>query len=216
MDLLHRYGHSIIPKGTILFRGFNDNSYHDVMFFGLQKYVITRFGTPQLWITKEEIKLPFLINEINADSNCKSSIPELYTELTDNTGLNDLEIKNDYTHRNNFINQLKELKTSGWLSSLENKSELEICLFNDNEKKVAFYGYIDEDQNKYNHFNSLSQISIFPSSSFILNATQNLNDYPFENYKNGVNNWINEEIEKGHKKVDLEHYCFNLRFKLKI
>ena len=227
------YGQCIIPKNTFLFRGHDDTTINDCMFFTTKHWVASAFNrkTIQVWQTKKDIQILFLVNDINANSWTHSALPEVFNRLfpsESNPNFNDLDIKhNDINRRNKLARKLfDEYKTSGWLTSLENRVELEICLFNkqSNANHLKIIDIVDS-KNKTYFKDSLDRIKIFPSSTFYKKINQTLlpksGIHPEEkdhakSYQEKMKNWIKLEIQNGIDRLEAKHHLFNLRTKLKI
>ena len=84
MTLHDKYGHCIIPAGTKLYKGSATTDYDGCVFFGLQKYVAAAFqnnsGKIQIWTVKQDIKILFMVQELNHSSWSKSAIVDIYKE----------------------------------------------------------------------------------------------------------------------------------------
>lgn len=225
MTLYNKYGHCIIPAGTKLYKGGETTDYDGCIFFGLQKFVAQAFqnnsGKIQIWSVKRDIKLLFLVKELNHLSWAKSSIVDVYrVYYPSESGLNDVDIKHRDQHkRSKLIDKLKDKNIIGWLSSLEGKVDLEICLFPEKEelnKLIELETVIDIDSNKFDYLNALDRIDINPGDQFFTQTKDKLKASPFEDYADLVAEWSNDEIKRGHTLEEARHYHLNLRTKLKI
>lgn len=226
------YGYCIIPKNTFLYRGHNAESVTDCMFFTTKHWVAGAFNKSiQVWKTKKDIKVLFLVDHINHHSWTSSALPQLYKTLfpnDKNINLNYLDIKRMPTgRRNKLVRKLfDEYQISGWLTSLENKVELEVCLFDKQANKNQLKLWDTTGAENKNYFkDSLDRIKIFPGKMFyektkqvlvkpINYKSENIGDY--KNYKKAVDAWIKEEVKNGMKKKEAKHLLLNLRIKLKI
>mgnify|MGYP006109312005 FL=1 len=225
MTLYDKYGHCIIPKGTKLFKGGNPDNHDDCIFLGLQKYVATAFknnsNKVQIWTVKQDIKLLFMVEELNHSSWTKSAIVNIYNEhFPSENRLNDLDIKHrDLNKRDKFINKLKKQNIIGWLSSLEGRVDLEICLFPDNQefdKVIALETVIDHDNKEFDYINALDRIDIYPSKQFFTQTAAQLNERPFATYAKMAAAWKEDEMKKGLTDEQARQYHLNLRTKLTI
>jgi len=226
------YGYCIIPKNTLLFRGNKDTSFDDCMFFATKRFVAKAFDNKiQVWKTKTDINVLFLVEYLTAMSWAISYLPHLYCGIFPNeiiTNLNDLDIKHwDINRRNEFVSKLfEDFKISGWLTSLEGKIELEVCLFNknSNSKQLSFVEITDMKNEKY-FKDSLVRIKLFPTSEFYNKTQTTLNNHSslisqgrnhYNQYKNARNAHIREKAKNDNEKIGLKHFYYDLRIKLKI
>ncbi len=226
MSLLNKYGECIIPKGTQLYRGGITTTFDNEMFFGLKKYVAGVFDTNQIqiWRTKQNIKVLFMVLELDYLSKAKSAIVDIYTEYfqcSQHNEIDDLSIKTCQQKREKFINYLKSENIIGWLSSLENKVELEICLFPDKQdfqQIIELEQIISRDNEQHNYLNALSQIEVYPSEQFFTRTKNKLkNNSSFQEYSKLMDEWIKIESEENQLEKELVRMkLFNLRMKLKI
>jgi len=219
---INQYGYCIIPKNKLFFRGSLNTTPNNFMFFTTQHWVAAAFNQNiQVWKTNQSIRILFLMEDLNESCWVTSALPQLYytifPEETDKN-LNDLDIKNlPITKREKLVKHLVEHEISGWLTSLENRVELEICLFNQQKKKqLQLIDTIDISSTKY-FKNSLENIKIYPSDTFYEKTKHQLNSQTnFAAYHKKVKAWINDEIHNGMDKNEAAHYYMNLRTKLKI
>jgi hypothetical protein len=225
MTLYDNYGHCVIPAGTKLYKGGEPNDYDGCIFFALQKYVATVFpknsGKIQIWSVKQDIKLLFMVQQLNHSSWSKSSIVNIYKEYYPyEKGLNDLDIKHqDLKKRDKFIDKLKAENIFGWLSSIEDKVELEVCLFHDSQELdqlIQLEKVIDKANYEFDYINALDSIDIYPSEQFYSQTNDKLNDNQFIDYAKMVAAWTELEIKQGLTEEQARHYHLNLRTKLKI
>lgn len=225
MTLYDKYGYCIIPTGTKLFKGGDSAKYEDCMSFGLQKYVATAFqnnsGKTQVWTVKQDIKVLFMVLELNRSGWTKSAIVDIYNEYYPlENELNDLDIKYfDHQKRKHLIDKLKKENIIGWISSLEDKVDLEICLFpkrQELDRLIELEKVIDKESDEFDHLNALDAINIHPSGQFFSRTKDKLIDSPYKNYEKMVAAWKKDEIKQGLTENQARHYHLNLRTKLKI
>lgn len=225
MTLYDKYGYCIIPAGTKLYKGGQPNDYTGCIFYGLQKHVAAAFqnnsGKIQIWSVKREIKLLFMVQELNDTSWAKSPIIDIYKEYYPSEKvLNDLEIKHlDHHKRGKLIDKLKNENIMGWLSSLEGKVDLEICLFHDKrefDQLMELEMVINNDNDKFDYPNALDKIAIYPSGQFFSQTKDKLKDSPYTDYEKMFASWKEDEIKQGLTAEQARHYHLNLRTKLKI
>jgi len=231
-QLIDAYGSCIIPKNTFLFRGHKDTSVDDCMFFTTKLWVAGAFNeTIQVWKTKTDIQILFLVDYLNDRSCTISALPQLFNTIfpeDSNFDLDDLDIKyKDINRRNKLVRKLyNEYQIYGWLTSLENKVELEVCLF-DKQANTTQLELIDsvERKNKKYFKDSLEIISIYPTNSFYVKTNQQLlkqsnilsgDNNHYESYKGMINTWIKDEVQNGMNEVEATHYFLNFRTKLNI
>jgi len=226
------YGYCILPKNTLLFRGHSDTSMNDCMFFATKKWVAGVFNqNVQIWKTTTDIELLFLVEHANHNSWTISALPHLYNNIfptESNHNFNDLDIKHwDKNRRDKLVRKLYEAyNISGWLTSLENKVEMEVCLFDKqaNASQLILVDTINKNDKSY-FKDSLDSISILPSQLFYEATNKKLSEHGpipsderdhYKRYDRMMKNWIKQEVQNGMEKVEAQHYHFNLRTKLKI
>ena len=202
------------------------------MFFATKKWVAGVFNqNVQIWKTTTDIELLFLVEHVNHNSWTISALPHLYNNIFPNEGnlkFDDLDIKHwDKNRRDKLVRKLYDAyNISGWLSSIENKVEMEVCLFDKhaNASQLILVETIDKKDQSY-FKDSLDCIRILPSKLFCEATNKNLSEQGliltderdhFKSYDRMMKNWIKEEVQNGMEKAEAKHYHFNLRTKLKI
>lgn len=226
------YGYCILPKNTLLFRGHSDTSMNDCMFFATKKWVAGVFNqNVQIWKTTSDIELLFLVEHVKHNSWTISALPHLYTNIfptESNHNFDELDIKHwDKNRRDKLVRKLYDTyNISGWLSSLENKVEIEVCLFDKhaNASQLILVDTINKKDKRYFR-DSLDSIRILPSKHFYEATHKKLSEQGsiltdekdhYKRYDRMMKNWIKEDVQTGMEKVEAQHYHFNLRIKLKI
>lgn len=226
------YGYCIIPKNTLLFRGNSDTSINDCMFFATKKWVAGAFDeNVQIWKTTADIEILFLVEYVTYNSWTISALPHLYNNIFPNDcnpNFDDLDIKYwDKNRRDKLVRKLyDEYKISGWLNSLENKVEMEVCLF-DKDANAGHLILVDTTNRKDKIYfkDSLDRIRIFPPQKFYEQTNKKLSEREpiltnekdqYRKYKKMRNALIREEVQNGMNKAEAKHYHLNLRTKLKI
>ena len=220
--LYKEYGYCNVPVGTILYREGASTVFRECMFFALRIRVASAFGKRfdkiQVWSVKQQFKILFMVLELDRRSWTKSAIVEIFNKYHPiDAHIDDLEIKHrDHQKRDKLISRLKENGVIGWLSSLENKIELELCLFPDKDAfstTVELFDIIDDGDNQYKYLNALDKIDVVPSLKFFKRTKQNLKGRPFPEYAK----WLAEDPEtRGLTKEQARNHHLNLRTKLKI
>lgn len=177
--IMARFGHCIIRRGTLLYRGHPSVHFDSCMFFALRYGIAAHFnGQPdvQVWQTSVDIEVLFAVDSVDRVARGVSALPELYKmALPDVVGeVDDLAIKlHSNPRRADFVLALNnDWGIDGWLSSLEGWQELEICLFS-NEHMVLLETVAD-GQVKY-PLHSLHGLSIFPSEEFFARSYRRIN-----------------------------------------
>ncbi|MES1182012.1 MAG: hypothetical protein ABUL44_04365, partial [Flavobacterium sp.] len=123
-----------------------------------------------------------------------------------------LEIKHfDKKKLAKLIAKMKEEKIKGWFSSIEDKVESEICLFD--RAEVQMIETIDSPK-QYICYNSLKKLKLFPSASFYKNSKEYASDY--KSHMKWYNYTIKNAPEYGQTPEEARYEWFNLRLKLKI
>jgi len=202
------------------------------MFFTTKKWVAGVFNqNVQIWKTTTDIELLFLVEHVNQNSWTTSALPHLYNTLFPterNLNFDDLDIKHwDKNRRDKLVRKLyDEYNISGWLSSLENKVEMEVCLFDKhaNTSQLILVDTIHKKDKSY-FKDSLDSIRILPSKHFYEATNKKLSEREpiltdegdhYKKYSGMMKNWIKVEVQNGMEKVEAQHYLSNLRTKLKI
>lgn len=220
-NLLQTYGSCIIPKGTILFRS-NTPIHPNQIFFALHIKVAGDYNEGdkrfQIWKILSDIEVLFMISGIR-DSRAwiKSSITEIYCkyfpeDICTPEGFYLLEIKHyDKKKLQRLINKMKEENIKGWFSSIEDKVEPEICLFN--KEKIQLIETIDSPQ-KYILYNALKKMRLMPANNFYENSKEFTAD--FKTHLKWYNYTISTAPEYVQQPEEARYEYFNLRLKLKI
>jgi hypothetical protein len=225
MTLLDKYGYCIVPKNTFLFHKGYIKKDAESVFFGITPLVAHinpgRDKKIQIWKTKSEIQLLFMIMYVYHYSWTKSAIIEIYQDFFPNDTLcDDIEIKyHDKERRNKLVDKLKEQNVIGWFSSYDDKYELEICLFRDENFFNIIEPFKETTINKLYSIgfnNPLKNILLYPNEKFYNNSVEKLENFPFKNYKRHVNECINEEMQFGNSFKYCQNANYFLRTKLKI
>jgi hypothetical protein len=202
------------------------------MFFTTKKWVAGVFNeNVQIWKTTTDIELLFLVEHVNQNSWTTSALPHLYNNLFPterNLNSDDFDIKHwDKNKRDKLVRKLYDANNiSGWLSSLENKVEMEVCLFDKdaNASQLILVDTINKNDKTY-FKDSLDSIRILPSKHFYEATNMKLSEREpvltdegdhYKKYSGMMKNWITQEVQNGMDKVEAKHYHFNLRSKLKI
>lgn len=231
-DLTTIFGNCIIPKNTFLFRGHSDNSLNDSMFFATKHRIAGAFNDKiQVWKTTTEIQVLFLVEYLTDRSWTISALPRLYKTIfpqESNSNFDDLDIKHENLERRNKIARalFDNYKISGWLSSLENNMEIEICLFDKfaNHNQIAQID-ISDRANDFYFKDSLFNIEIFAPDIFYEKTLKKLNQQSpllkgksehFRRYEKWMNELIDDDMQNGQDREKSRHYHNNLRMKLKI
>lgn len=77
-DLELKYGYCVIPKNTLLFRGYEIVDLRDILYFGTKFNVAKGFNeNVQIWKTLADIRVLFMVDSLN-ESRVKSSISDIY------------------------------------------------------------------------------------------------------------------------------------------
>ena len=215
-DLYEKYGYCQIPKDTYLFRSNTDIG--GVLFFATNVVIASSFNKEskliQIWKTTKEVDVLFMVSNISESRGwVKSAIVELYQSFYPNEmEIDDLEIKQfNFGKRQKLIAEMEKQGVNGWFSSLENRVELEICLFTNNNLQLVEK---TDDVLIYKQYNVLEKIKINPSVKFYDHTSKNIEEFKKHKkwYQNAVKDAVNIGISKEEAKADF----YNLRMKLKI
>lgn len=158
-------------------------------------------------------------------------MPALYRCLCpedDHTDLNYLDIKQRQIDKRDKIVRIlyEEHNISGWFSSLEDKVDLEVCLFDKqaNENQLQLIDTVHKKDKKYIK-DSLAEINIFPTDTFYEKTAQELvranlqsprSKLSYDQYERMINASIIEDVKNGTDKLEAEHYYMTMRTRLKI
>ncbi|HBF89389.1 MAG TPA: hypothetical protein DDX39_12175 [Bacteroidales bacterium] len=191
------------------------------MFFGTKYIVAKAFNSKvQVWKTKKTLTIVFLVKYFNQRGWVISALPEIYKNIFPSEKTNvifDLDIKQDINKRNEFIKRLVEdYKINGWLTSIEGKIDIEVCLFdlhNNLEKLELIEISINRDSVYFE--DSLRKIKIYPSDLFYNNTNQNIKTN-YSTHRKSIQSWIANEAKNEKEKESLWHFYYDLRLKLKI
>ena len=147
-----------------------------------------------------------MVLEVNRNSWVKSAVANIYKGYYGTILLNNLDIKHfEHQKRDEFIAKLRTENIIGWFSSLEDKVDLEICLFPNKQELdqlIELERVIDKD--------------VYPSGQFYTHTDERLIDSPYGDYKKMVAAWTKDDIKQGMAEEQARHYHLNLRTKLKI
>ncbi len=204
------------------------------MFFATKSWVARAFQRDniQVWKTKKEIRLLFLVESLENRSWVKSNLPQLYKQLfplEKQENIDDLDIKHfDHERRDKLVNKLfQEHKISGWLSSLEDRIEIEVCLFN-SENIASLIEHVDttNGDNESYFKDSLEGIHVNPPQSFFTTTEgilekkapcRNKGENQFLRYQRWMEGVIQDEMKQYNlSEENVRHYYYNLRMKLEI
>ncbi|MBI1184805.1 hypothetical protein GC194_11060 [bacterium] len=223
LDYIKSYGYCVVHTGTLLFRQAKDTNYYFPMFFGLRSIGAAGCGEnhgqklTQLWKAKCDFKVLFMVNDLSYRAHAESAIVDIYNSIFhDGKGLDDLDIKqHDYDKRAKLLKHLLGQGITGWLSSLENGAELELCLFDVSklESMVEFVGHAN-DENKMR--NALITIDVFPDNDFFVRTSTKIRDNTFDKYLKWHQQLVDEQIGYDCTDDEARQYCLNLRVKLEI
>jgi hypothetical protein len=227
-----KYGYCELPKNLLLYRSYSTHRIYDAVFFSTKFALAGGWGDLkgiEIWRVKRKIRILFLIKHVNAFAAAASSIPELYYDLfpnETNPDLKDLDIKQVVSRRDPFTRKLKlDHGINGWLSSLEDHSILEVCLFNCPafDETIERIKVVDENEDRYK--DSLRKMKLFPPVTFFQISksmiTENVSYYSrsrdhYGIYRKSVRETVKEEVKRGVSESQSKEYHFDLRLKLKI
>lgn len=216
----------------MLFRGYADSSFKDCTFFATTFTGASAWNDNiQIWKTTTEIEILFAVEYVNSDTIGISALPAIFNSifpLESDPNFIDLDIKHrNIKRRNKFVNKLfSEYQISGWLTSVENNSFNEVCLFDmqTNSMRIEL-AEITNHKNKRYYKDSLQKIKFNLPQSFYDRTLKELNKYSifpidreatYKNHKRYVRVWIKGFIERGMTKDEAKHEMISLRTQLKI
>ncbi len=223
MDLRIKYGTCLIPKETILFSAIVDSDRYDYIFFGLKYFIAKAFKDENRKVVafklNRDLEILFMLKEMNRRQHYISCGDEIFKNFfPDNSSdIDDLRIKQDKALLDKMITLLSSQKINGWLTSLENNPELEICIFGNqiNNDLFTIIDSVDLDV-EYEFYDALKYIQIFPSEDFISESKSNFSN-DFKTFRKQNINCANCLIrDDGYSKERAEFELYNMRYKLKI
>lgn len=216
--LFEKYGHVIIPRGTILFRRFPHNEIADNMFFAF-KESIAKLGQAdndvQEWKCLQDIKVLFMASHFDSHGNVYGSINEIFNYLfpeIDTTNYSCLKIKKDVIQRKSLIEKLNHAGIQGWFTSANDNSDLEVYIWGSEEEilhRVKFQKFIKEDEKSYR--NALINVKLVPSANFYINSRRT----SFKEYQSVHKGIIKIDESYGLTKKQAKEDNYNIRMKLK-
>jgi hypothetical protein len=226
------YGYCIVPKNTILYRGHEDKSFKDCMFFATSHSGAGVWNdTIQIWKTTTDITVLFVVEYLTTVGIAISALPRLFNSifpLESNPTFTDLDIKHwDLIRRDKLVRKLfDDYKISGWLTSFENNTFNEVCLFDKqaNSKQIKLIETSNRKDDKY-FKDSLKRIKIFPSQTFYEQTKKELNKHStfiiddtnsFKKHKRYISANIKYYLEQGMTLNEARHEMYDLRLNLKV
>jgi hypothetical protein len=182
-DLYTKYGYCEIPTGTRLYRSNTGYNSTDQLFFS------TNFndawiwgGDMEIWTTKKNIKVLFLLQHIDSAGKGRSTLPKLYYDLypgEQNRCLDELDIKQDI-RRDPFAKQLLLSNVYGWFSTIEDgRTGFEICLFNQSGLSDYFDCVpVSRNASELYSMDSITDMKFFPDTSFYNTSSKLIRSSP--------------------------------------
>jgi hypothetical protein len=222
MNLKSLYGTCIIPFGTILFNSSKEVGPLTYRFFGLKLFVAQVFHQYDrrllAYRVKKEFEVLFMLKELSQSGRYTSSGDEIFRKyFPDYPALvDDLSIKQDLKQRTKMIEILDSQNIVGWLNSLENKKELEIFIFGDNQMLENLIEPITLQEEDYRYYDALNFITIKPSQEFITKSKSNFSKN-YTQYANDMNTWAEDLVcNESYSKEQAVFELYDLRMKLQI
>lgn len=223
MDLQNKYGTCLIPKGVVLFSAIIDSDRYDYIFFGLKYSIARAFKNTDRKVyafkLNHDLEILFMLREMNYRAHYISSGDDIFNHFYPNypTKIDDLIIKQNKELLHKMIGLLFSQKKYGWLNSLENKSELEICIFGEQINNGLFTIIDDEDlEKKYEYYDALKYVQLYPSMDFITKSKNNFtDDYKTYSLKN-IDSAKYLIIDEGYSKERADFELYTMRYKLNI
>ncbi len=199
------------------------------MFFGLKYIIAGAFhNNIQVWKTTRDIEILFLVEHLDSRSWTTSALPRLYKSIfkeESSLDIRDLDIKQDFSRREKFVAHLFSVHhAKGWFTSLEDKVEVEVCLFNkkQNSSQLKLIEVAEKNDENYNKYfrDSLRRLKMFPTPDFFERTQIVLKDTPIfdrtsDPYKRHLRYYkaiVKDELDT--KKAKELYY--DLRLKLKV
>jgi hypothetical protein len=133
----------------------------------------------------------------------------------------------DIRRRNELVRNLfDEHKIAGWLTSVENRGELEVCLFDrqSNANQLRLADTVDRENAEYFR-DSPDRMTISPACAFYDRTREKFSaraplpagdgDH-YTGYRRKMDGWIQDAVRNGMNITEAEHDHLNLRTKLSI
>lgn len=221
MTLYDKYGYCLLSQNTYLYRtGEIDKNVNSLFFFLTYSDASgfhPRNRQVQIWKTKKDIKLLFMVREINRFGHAKSAIVEIFNYYFPGVDAgDDVAIKQNIKTRMRLIDKMKTDGFVGWLSSVENKYVLEICLFDTNNiSYIELLQSVDQADIKNNQ-HTLKYIDIHPSIEFYDKSYLKIGTNSYDEYKNMIDEDVENECSSRVDRNTVKNSYYNLRMKLKI
>lgn len=220
-----KYGYCILPRGTLLFRGHTEKKISNTMFFAPNHDIASLFNNSiQIWRIVHDLKILFLVSHINSNGWCYSAVPELLKSCFPKSldqDIDEIQIKNENIKlRNKFTYYLYyKCGINGWLSSVEGKIDIEICLLN----KINISNHLTliaetTAESKEYYKNSLRKIQIFPAPEFFIRSLLKLKEWglSYPAYIKDFNKSLKDDAENDEELIILKNNRYNIRNKLKL
>lgn len=150
-----------IEKGTKLYRRSDNKKVSKEMFFGFcpfGTYSSFHLREPiQLWITKCDKIGNLMLKDVTNRNRLKSSLVNIYKDRVVNENIDIIQLKKFGYKRDNLLNYFKVQGITNWITSVEDKYEMELFLFgsaNENFEIVEYRSEVDSnlDYEKLNSF----------------------------------------------------------------
>jgi hypothetical protein len=167
---------------------------------------------------KKEFDVLFMLKELSPSGRYISSGDDIFKEYyPDYQGIvDDISIKQDLKLRNKMIKILQSQDLHGWLNSLENKRELEIFIFGNENLLKDLFEPISIKGQEFEYYDALKYIVIKPSNIFLSKSISNFHKN-YMKYANDMRSWWKDLISNdGYTKEQATYELFDLRLKLKI
>ena len=162
-----------IKKGTLLFRLSSTNDYQPMMFFGFSSVGALSSDCEdrriKIWEVLQDFSLFYAIkqytNEGSIFENRISILYDMYIEKYPNEKgkIKPLSVKQDKDKLNNLVEVLHEKGINGWVTSVEDKYDMELFLFEDISKMATlfkFCGLANENDPKLHEYDFFSKNNI--------------------------------------------------------
>jgi hypothetical protein len=153
-ELYGKYGYVILPKGFKLYHtsreGFdstNNEQHNNTLFCSIGD----RFGNKDKVYEVEllqDLKILLAVSKFKRRCYLASALPEIARDYSLGIDTDPIGIKMNETNRDQLIEFFRSNCIVGWLGPVEEKIDIEVCLFPDSLEKMVSVTLIEDD--KYN------------------------------------------------------------------
>lgn len=200
---IKKFGYCTLASNEFLFRKYKDHKYHESMFFSFRPNDsfshTTNSRETQKWKTTRRLRLILFIHSVDKRGWVKSNINEAFSILNPQININsfdELTIKKDRKDlRQKFVTQLTNFGFDGWVTSIEEKYEMELFLFSNNRNAVSYL----KKKEYVMSISTLHRLKFFLPTN-ISKCIKKINkEHPINTFQN--TNWKNKYIREKQNEI---------------